>query len=138
MEWFIVFPVCNKRTWSIKLIFNLRFPRFYMVCMFMLLKIFWDIWLISPDLENGCKFCKTSFDFQFLLTYSFILKYFQCITDILGFIFILFWYLLMNILLRGVIPDHCSNTHVPGTNGLNILGCITLTTRLASFLPGGW
>ena len=42
--------------------------------------------------------------------------------------FFLFWYLLMNILLQGVIADHRTDTHIPSTNGLNSMGCNTLTT----------
>ena len=37
----------------------------------------------------------------------------------------------MNILLRGVVADHRSDTHVPGIMGLNSMG---FTTPLASFL----
>ena len=39
----------------------------------------------------------------------------------------------MNISLRGMISDHRTDTHVPGTSGHNSLGYETLTTSGAGF-----
>ena len=52
------------------------------------------------------------------------------------FIYIYFLYPLTNIMLRGVINDHRTDTHVPGTNGHNIMGYETLTTPVTLSLLG--
>ena len=49
------------------------------------------------------------------------------------YFYFLFYYLVMNILLRGMITDHLSNTYVPGTNGRTSIGFKTLTTSGAGF-----
>ena len=49
------------------------------------------------------------------------------------FFIFLFYYLVMNISLRGMITDHLSDTYVPGTNGHTSIGFKTLTTPGAGF-----
>ena len=55
----------------------------------------------------------------------------------ISFIFIFIFFILSFCYGEwSLITDHRTDTHVPGTNGHNSMGCKTLTTPRASFITG--